>query len=194
MGFPSIDIEKTALLLIDIQNGFYTNPTYFGTLPRSTPSFESNITALLSAFRQRKCPNIIHVYHSSVHLDSPLHPTNPDGRRFATYAEPVDGELTVEKNVNSAFIGTNLEAVLRERGIELLIVAGLTTNHCVSTSVRMASNLGVAKEIILLSDATAALGKGKWDAETVHGVNLDTLEGEFCVVKTTEDIVRALGQ
>lgn len=189
----SADLSKSALLLIDIQNGFHTNPSYFGSLPRSTPSFEKNVNALLAAFRALRCPNIIHVYHLSTHAESPLHPTNEEGQSFAPYALPQDGELKISKNVNSAFIGTNLEAVLRERGIERLFVGGITTDQCVSTSVRMAANLGVAKEIILIEDATATFGKGKWDAETIKDVNLAGLDGEFCGVRGTEEVLSLLG-
>jgi nicotinamidase-related amidase len=81
-------------------------------------------------------------------------------------------------------IGTDLLRVLREPGIRQLVVAGLTTDHCVSTSVRMAANLGAVDypspsastadgakggaekdRIILAEDATVALAKVDYDAE-----------------------------
>ena len=82
--------------------------------------------------------------------------------------------------MNSAFIGTSLEADLRKAGITTLVV-GLTTNHCISTTVRMAGNLGF--EVYLLSDATATLDRAGIDgrnrpADEVHAAALSHLHGE----------------
>lgn len=64
---------------------------------------------------------------------------------FLPSAEPLLGEggLVVKKGVNSAFSGTELEGLLKGKGVRTLVVAGLTTDHCVSTTVRMAGSLGV---------------------------------------------------
>src|SRR5947208_14709 len=66
---------------------------------------------------------------------------------------PLPGEPVVQKSVNSAFIGTTLEADLRRRGITTLVMVGLQTNMCVSTTARMAGNLGFTTYVV--SDATA---------------------------------------
>ena len=62
---------------------------------------------------------------------------------FKVEALPRADESVFRKHVNSAFIGTDLEAHLRAHGIETLVVVGLTTDHCVSTTVRMAAGSGV---------------------------------------------------
>ena len=64
---------------------------------------------------------------------------------FLDFARPQEerGEVVIHKGVNSAFIGTDLERVIKGRDIRTLLVAGLTTDHCVSTTTRMAANLGV---------------------------------------------------
>ncbi|KAI0406909.1 isochorismatase [Xylaria palmicola] len=195
----------TALLLIDIQQGF-SEPPYTG---RSTPDFEANVTKLLAAFRAAKNTHVIHVCHHSRLEGTPLHPSHP-GVEFMDFAAPRPGELVRSKDVNSAFIGTDLEGVIRGLGIERLVVVGLTTGHCVSTSVRMASNLrvvdhphgGVASghnptgEIVVVSDATAmyarCVGGKEYDGETLHTINLATLDDEFCLVRSTEEVLRLL--
>ena len=113
----------------------------------------------------------------------------------------------IGKTVNSAFIGTRLESVIREKGIKTLVVAGLTTDHCVSTTVRMAANLHVVDEldetgavvkgsegrVVLVGDATATWGKGGFEAEVVQAVTLASLNGEFADVMRKEEVVRMLG-
>ena len=75
------------------------------------------------------------------------------GFDFKPEAQPLDGEPVITKDVNSAFIGTDLEARLREQGVEAVALVGLTTDHCVSTTARMAANLGF--ETWVLGDAMA---------------------------------------
>ena len=150
---PIPPTPQTALLLLDKQLAFL-HPTHRGAY-RSNPHYEANITALLSVFRAPKPapPLIIHVQHLSQLPGSALHPSyigekgsgfeGRNGIEFLDFAKPEQGEMVVQKRVNSAFIGTELEETLRERGISTLLVVGLTTDHCVSTTTRMASNLGV---------------------------------------------------
>jgi nicotinamidase-related amidase len=187
---------RTALLVIDVQQGF-RDPRY---KQWSTPDFQANIVKLLAAFRAAgENFHVIHVCHHSLSESFPFHPSNW-GVQFEEYAKPLAGETVMSKSVNSAFIGTELENTIKTAGIERLIVVGLTTGHCVSTSVRMAANLhvvGQSGEITIVSDATAmhacSYGDRDYDGETVHTVNLATLNSEFCVVKTTEQVLESLG-
>lgn len=67
--------------------------------------------------------------------------------------KPLQNETTFEKTVNSAFIGTRLEEELKDKKIDSVVIVGLTTDHCISTSVGMSANLGF--ETTLVEDATA---------------------------------------
>ncbi|KAH7367097.1 isochorismatase hydrolase [Plectosphaerella cucumerina] len=197
----------TALLLIDIQKGF-EHPTHWGT-SRSTPSLEANVAALLRAARQyNKTATepilIIHVHHHSVSPTSQLHPSarlpgsDTPTIEAADYAAPVGDEPILTKNVNSGFVGTDLEERLRGFGAKQLVVVGLTTDHCVSTTVRMAANLHVLSDapdgdgIFMVRDATATYSKGGFDAETVHAVHLASLDGEFASVVGTDEVVKVI--
>ena len=178
--------QNTALLLIDVQQGF--DEPMWGK--RNNPDLELNIVKLLDARRKAELP-VIHIQHCSVNPIYPLHPDNP-GNAFKPEAIPIDGEPIFQKTVNSAFIGTGLEAYLREQGINDLVIVGLTTDHCVSTSVRMAGNLGI--NVQLVADATATFAKTgpdgrEYSADEIHAVNLASLHDEFCQVVTTQELI-----
>ena len=171
-----------ALLLIDVQQGF-DHPRWG---PRNNPQAESQMARLLKAWREQGHP-IIHVRHHSTQPDSPLHPDQV-GSHFKAETMPLAGEMVFTKHVNSAFIGTGLEQYLRSHGITGLVICGLTTDHCVSTTTRMAGNFGFG--VVLVSDATATFDRQGVDgerilAEEVHRVHLASLQGEFCQVTTT---------
>ena len=179
-------MRETALLLIDVQKGL-DDPSLG---KRNNPDAESNIALLLSKWRDHALP-IVHVRHCSVKPDSPLRPELP-GNAFKAEAEPLPGEIEFTKTTHSAFVATGLEDYFREQGISSLVIAGLTTDHCVSASTRMAADLGF--KITLVSDATAAFERVGYDGllysgDEIHRVNLVSLDGEFCTVRSTQEVL-----
>ena len=176
----AVDIDRNAaLILIDVQQGFDDS----GWGHRNNPHAEQIIALLLDHWRRTGRP-VIHVRHDSQADGSALRSGTP-GNDFKREATPIDGEPIYPKSVNSAFIGTSLEEDLRTRGIATLVIVGLTTNHCVSTTARMAGNLGF--ETLVVSDATATFDRvgidGRLrDAEDVHAAALSDLDGEFATV------------
>ena len=178
-----------ALLLIDVQQGL--DEPRLGT--RNNPQAEQRIGALLAAWRQAQWP-VIHVQHMSREPNSPLRPELP-GNAFKPEAMPREGEPVFQKNVNSAFIGTSLEAHLRRENIHSLVIAGLTTDHCVSTSVRMAGNLGF--DVVVVEDATATFDRtgpdgARYSADQMHRAALASLHGEFARVESSRDVLARL--
>jgi len=130
----------------------------------------------------------------STEPSSPLRP-GQSGNEFKPETAPAAGEAVIEKRVNSAFIGTSLEADLRRAGCGGLVIVGLTTNHCVSTTARMAGNLGFATWVV--SDATATFDRVGPDgvehpAEQIHSIALSDLHGEFATVVDTGTVIAAL--
>jgi nicotinamidase-related amidase len=179
-------MRHTVLLVIDVQKGL--DDSTWGK--RNNPNAESNIALLLAKWRKDELP-IIHIRHCSVNPNSPLRPELP-GNEFKKEAQPLSGEKQFSKSVNSAFIGTGLEQYLREHNISSLVIVGLTTDHCVSTSTRMAANLGF--DVTLVADATATFAREGYDgtlysADDIHNINLASLNGEFCAVRSTAEVL-----
>ncbi len=181
---------NAALVVIDVQQGFL-DPSWG---PRNNPDAEANIARLIAAWRRHGRP-IRHVHHSSrspagsFYEGAPGHEPKPE-------AMPAPSEPIHLKEVNSGFIGTTLERDLRAEGADTLVVVGLTTNHCVSTTVRMAGNLGFTTYVV--EDATAAFDRAGLDGKTrpaadVHAAALSDLSDEFATITRTDEVLQAVG-
>jgi len=178
-------LDRPALILIDIQKAF-DNAAYWGG-ERNNPNAENNAGELLRIWRDNHLP-IFHIRHCSSNPSSLLHEAN-EGNEFKEAVKPVNGEPVIRKNVNSAFIGTDLKDRLDSQKITKLVIVGLTTDHCVSTTTRMAGNFGY--DTFLVSDATATFGKTGMDgqifsATLIHETALASLNKEFATVVTTK--------
>lgn len=177
---------NTALIVIDVQKGF--DDPRWGR--RNNPDAEKNIGRLLSRWRELGRP-VIHVQHLSREPNSPLRPG--PGAEFQPVAQPTEGEPVVTKHVNSAFIGTRLHKMLQERSIDTVVLVGLTTDHCVSTTARMAGNLGYRTFVV--HDATATFDRTgpdgrRFTAHDLHAAHLASLHGEFATVVGVDDLIK----
>ena len=176
-----------ALILVDLQKGF-ENIAYWGG-ERNNEEAESNAGKLLQLWRANKLP-VFHVKHCSTNPVSPLNENN-EGNEFIDITKPNNDEPVIKKNVNSSFIGTNLKELLDNKKITQLVIVGLTTDHCISTTTRMAGNFGF--DTYLVSDATATFCKKGIDgtiypAELIHQTALASLNEEFATVLTANEI------
>lgn len=177
--------DKPALILIDIQKAF-DNLEYWGG-QRNNLDAENNAGELLEFWRKNQLP-IFHIQHCSSIPTSLLNEINK-GNEFKDIVKPISGEAIIKKNVNSAFIGTDFKERLDNEKITKLVIVGLTTDHCVSTTTRMAGNYGF--DTFIVSDATATFNKKGLDgqnfsAEIIHETALASLNGEFANVVSTE--------
>lgn len=181
--------QTPALVLVDIQNGFDTQKYFGGN--RNNPHAEENCARILSVWRESGLP-LFHVKHNSRIPISPLAPGS-FGNQIKEIVKPMNGETVIEKDVNSAFIGTNLKELLDKKGIQSLVIVGLTTNHCISTTVRMAGNYGY--ETVVVSDATATfdrrgLNGEHYSSELIHNTALANLHEEFATVLNADELLK----
>ncbi len=181
--------SNAALVIIDVQKGF--DDPVWGR--RNNPDAEINIAHLLQAWRQTGRP-IFHIQHLSLIPTSPLRP-GISGNDIKDIVSPQNGEPVIQKQVNSAFIGTDLEKRLVQQGIHTLIITGLTTNHCVETTTRMAGNLGF--HTYLVADATATFDRKGPDgvlhtANEIQAMTLTNLHEEFATIVTTAELLHCV--
>lgn len=183
--------ETPALILIDIQKGFDEEAYWGGN--RNNKDAEKKAAMLLEKWRMLKLP-IFHIVHSSKNPVSKLHESHP-GFEIKDEVKPIANEPVIKKHVNSAFIGTDLKEQLDRQKITKLVIVGLTTNHCVSTTTRMAGNYGF--DTFLIADATATFDRigidgEKFSSEVIHQTTLANLNEEFATVLTTKALLELL--
>ena len=183
--------KKPTLLLVDIQKAFL-DKDYPG-IKRNNPEAELICGKILEIWRKKKLP-IIHVRHSSDNVDSKLHKSKP-GFEFNDYVTPRADEIILEKRVNSAFIGTDLKAILDKSSTETIIIVGMTTNHCISTTARMSGNLGY--NTYLVSDSTACFNtKGVngeiIDCEVIYETSLANINEEFASIINSNELINLI--
>lgn len=175
------------LLIIDVQKAF-EHPNW-GI--RNNLDAENNIELLLSKWRENS-GEVVFIQHVSKNPKSVFHPEN-EGFHIIEQVRPDKNETVLTKEVNSAFIGTSLEHHLYKLRIKEVVITGLTTPHCVSTTTRMSGNLGF--QTYLISDATAAFSLidsagTNIDAQTVHDISVATVHNEFATVLSTDDYIK----
>ncbi|MEM9677488.1 MAG: isochorismatase family protein [Pseudomonadota bacterium] len=183
--------KGTGLMLIDVQKGVNVLDHWGGpTGRRNNPDCDDNMRKLIAAFRAAGLP-LFFTRHNSREVASPLKLSLPTGDMIEGFeAQPED--VVVVKDVNSAFVGTDMELRLREHGVHRIVIAGYFTNFCVETSTRMAGNMGY--DTYLVHDACATTNRigldgTDYEPDLVHNMAIASLHGEFCTAMTTQDAV-----
>ncbi|MGP4066351.1 cysteine hydrolase family protein [Oceanobacillus sp. M65] len=179
-------MEKKALIIVDVQKAF--DDKKWGD--RNNPNAEENISKILKLWREKDW-KVIYIQHMSDDPTSVFHPNN-EGYAIKEIVEPESNDLIITKKVNSSFIGTNLEMFLKTNKFTTVVITGLTTPHCISTTTRMSGNLGF--NTYLISDATASFGmqdqnNNYYDAKSIHDISLATLHDEFATILTTKQLI-----
>lgn len=182
---------QAVLLAIDIQDGF-SDESYWGR--RNNPASEANMASIIETWQQTNRP-IVAVRHDSETPNSPLHPSNP-GNSLQSFIAAATVNLTVSKNVNSAFYGDpDLDSWLRSRNHTQLVICGIQTNLCCETTARMAGNLGY--DVLFVLDATHTYDLAGPDgvtltAEDLASATATNLHGdEFARVVSTSEVLAA---
>ena len=176
---------KKALLIIDVQNDYFTG----GKSELVNPLWAlSNIIEVLRIFREDKLP-IIHIQHINTREGATFFLPNTEGVLIHKDLTPEDGEYLVVKHAPNSFLGTNLLDILKENAITEVVICGMMSHMCIDTTVRACMDYGI--KVVLLEDACATKNLMFRDrvieAEVVQNVFMASLNGMFAkVIKTSE--------
>src|ERR1700719_471260 len=192
--------NKTALINIDMQNCFVENsplaaPRGMEILPR--------INKLAEACRKEGAL-VIHT----------VHVVRPDGSNTGVMGEIIPAiaaglinkgnpkaglhpgivvgpkDIVLEKPRYGAFTGTDLELILRNKGIDTVIITGICTNVCCETTAREANMRDY--KVFFISDATATFNTPEVSADQIQPVVLATLKAAFAQIENTASMIRKL--
>lgn len=186
----AVKADKTALLLIDLQQGYFTGGKLF--IPDGEQAAAN--AARLLCWARRAGIVVAHIQHKAMKADSPLFAPHSPDIDFHELVKPATGETIVSKHLPSSFSGTELQKELNGRGIEALILCGLMTHMCVDSTARAALELGY--KVIVAADACASRdlpdpnGTATIDHKVVHQTALAALGDRFADILRTEEIVR----
>lgn len=209
-----IDITKTAVLIIDMQNAFVSKGGYFNLAGYDISASQGIIPRcqkILNLAREKKIkiihlqmgfsedlsdaggPNSPAFYKSRAlklinerpELKSKMQTYESWGGDFIEELKPKDGEIVIRKQKHDGFIGTNLDFILRTHDIKHLIFLGIATNICVESTLRHSSSLGYFP--LLVSDAVSQMGPSYTQEATIFNV-----KSTFGWVTTSKDIFKAI--
>jgi ureidoacrylate peracid hydrolase len=181
-----IDLAKTALVIVDMQNAFAGRGEKSSPLGPSITGALIERTKSLAAAARTAAVKVVYLTmmrdpaRKSKSLINSVWDT-----KIVDELTPVLADVIVEKSCYSGFRGTELDEILKASRIEYLIFTGVTTNICVESTLRDAYFLDYWP--IIVSDATNHAGPS-----ITHEATLWNVEASFGWVATTEDVLKAL--
>ncbi len=196
-----VDPKHTALIVVDVQNDFCHREGACAKGGRDMTLVEEMIPTLLDFIertREAGVPIIFARAHASEWTDSPSTKQQrkswatacPEDRPFMIcepgswgadfyQVKPTENDCIVTKHRASAFFGTDLDLILRSRGITSVLMTGVATNVCVETTARHASMLDY--NVVFVDDCCAARTVAR------HQATLENIREHFgTVVKAAE--------
>jgi nicotinamidase-related amidase len=180
-AFPFLFGQKTALLIVDVQEFYFPG----GRMQLENPELAGmNAGLLLDHFRN----NEMLVYHVRHNFEpgGDIHP----------YVKPQEGEAVFSKDQVNSFAGTGLLEMMQQDSVEQLVICGMQTHMCVEAAVRAAHDFGFTCLVASDACATRALQYEEHiiPAKNVHYSTLSTLQGSYARVITTDAILREFSQ
>lgn len=196
-----LETSKTALLVIDIQNTYMEDKGSKAENDRWQPFFKRmnetvipNCASLINACRKNGT-EVIFARIACLKSDGRdrslsqkkpgfnylLLPKDREDSKVISELEPKQDEITVLKTTDSALTGTNLRLILRNMEIENVIVAGIFTDQCVSSSVRSLADESF--NVVVVEDCCAAA------TDELHNHELEIINMIYCHVVSLNEVI-----
>ncbi|MEJ1353703.1 MAG: isochorismatase family cysteine hydrolase [Candidatus Sedimenticola sp. (ex Thyasira tokunagai)] len=201
----SLPVNETALLSIDVQNTYMTPPDDPEERVRWAPFHKRMHEIVIPAtaelqnrFRQHGM-DVLHARIAcllengedrSLSQKKPgwnylLLPKDGEDAQIVSELAPREGEIVVTKTTDSALTGTNLRLVLHNMGIKNVVLTGIFTDQCISSTVRSLADESF--NVILVEDCCAA------GTDELHQKELEILNMIYCHVISSKELVSIVG-
>jgi ureidoacrylate peracid hydrolase len=194
--------DKTALIIVDVQNDFCHDQGVFGKSDFNLSHVEKAINKLLPFLNQCQQYNLPIIFVRTVHShwtdseswiarlqgaarEMPICRPDSWGAEFYK-VKPLTTDFIVTKHRFSGFVGTNLDLVLRSKRIETLLMTGVATNVCVETTARDGFNRDY--RIVLVEDCCAAFSPEE------HASTITNINKYFGIVTDSKVLAEILGE
>lgn len=180
-------MKDTALLLIDLQNDYFTGGSY--PLVNSTEAV-MNARLVLQNFREKHLP-VFHVQHHAIRPGSTFFLPGTRGAEIHSEVAPVENENIIIKHTPNSFFETTLLSELRDTSVREIVVCGMMTHMCVDATLRAAKDYGF--KCRLIADACATRDLQVFEkiigADEVHHAFLAALNGFYAAVINTKQFL-----
>ena len=186
---PKLDAKKTALVVIDLQKGVVGR----AVVPHSAPQILERANRLAEAMRTRG-GTVVYVrvdFNDFLRLPVDQPPAIPEAPLPAELSEIVaeagmlPGDTLLTKRHHGAFARTELESLLRARGVETVVLCGVSTSVGVEATLRQGTGLGFA--FVVAEDACGAMTVEE------HEYAVKNIFPRLARVRSTEEVIAALG-
>ncbi len=201
-----VDPAHAALLVMDVQNDFCAEGGAFDKDGKDVNLLQAMVPNLISFIEKARETGLPIIFSRSVHssdgshylsdsyveqgtrrakqryIEYPVCKKDSWGAEFFKGIEPLPGEVVITKHRFSAFMDTDLDLILRSKGIRTLIVTGMATNICVETTTRE----GFCRDyyMVVLRDCTSTY------SEELHNNALNTIDLSFGEVVSSGDVIK----
>jgi len=180
-------MQKTALLLIDIQNDYFNG----GLWPVDEMAPAAQNAAKLLAHARAQGQLVIHIRHEIPSPDAPFFRPDSEGANIHQSVAPQKGETVILKHIANSFQDTSLRTTLQSAEITALTICGAMSQMCIDATTRAAKDFGY--DVTIAHDACAAKAVSfngvEVPAEQVHAAFMGALVGSYAKVVATADIL-----